>query len=203
MPRRARLCITNDIEFHSLKLVQHLCNVTWFRPLTLWPSDCYGPPVGTARGLGDIGRRTQEKCRRVRPSDPGRSVDVATQPLSRENCEALPCLVKGGEPISIGLTAPHLAWKEPAFSFVCDAVPFPIGRVRRKGGSISGTFKPLVAAAIRVSAAVAIWMGRRARRVVPISELVFGALTQNRSSLEDRTTTRRCHRASGRRRVST
>jgi hypothetical protein len=33
----------------------------------------------------------------------------------------------------------------------------------------------------------------RARRVVPISELVFEALTQNRSSLEDRTTTRRCH----------
>jgi hypothetical protein len=31
----------------------------------------------------------------------------------------------------------------------------------------------------------------RARQVVPISELVFGALTQNRSSLEDRTTTRR------------
>jgi hypothetical protein len=42
----------------------------------------------------------------------------------------------------------------------------------------------------------------RARRVVPISELVFGALTQNRRGLEDRTTTRRCHRASGRRRVS-
>jgi hypothetical protein len=43
----------------------------------------------------------------------------------------------------------------------------------------------------------------RARRVVPISELVFGALTQNQSSLEDRTTTRHCHRASGKRRVST
>jgi acyl-CoA reductase-like NAD-dependent aldehyde dehydrogenase len=43
----------------------------------------------------------------------------------------------------------------------------------------------------------------RARQVVPISDLVFGALTQNRSSLEDRTTTRRCHRASGKRRVST
>ena len=38
---------------------------------------------------------------------------------------------------------------------------------------------------------------------MPVSELVFGALTQNRNSLEDRTTTRRCHRASGRRRVST
>jgi hypothetical protein len=32
---------------------------------------------------------------------------------------------------------------------------------------------------------------------------MFGALTQNRSSLEDRTTTRRCHRASGRCGVST
>jgi hypothetical protein len=31
----------------------------------------------------------------------------------------------------------------------------------------------------------------RARQVVTISELVFGALTQSRSSLEDRTTTRR------------
>ena len=38
---------------------------------------------------------------------------------------------------------------------------------------------------------------------MPISELVFGALTQNRRSLEDRTTTHRCHRASGRRQVST
>jgi hypothetical protein len=45
--------------------------------------------------------------------------------------------------------------------------------------------------------------GRARERVVPIPELVFGTLTQNRSSLEDRTTTRRCHRASGRRRVST
>ena len=34
----------------------------------------------------------------------------------------------------------------------------------------------------------------RARRVVPISELVFRALTQDRSSLEDRTTTRRRRR---------
>jgi hypothetical protein len=25
----------------------HLCNVTWF---ALWPSDCYGLSVGTARG---------------------------------------------------------------------------------------------------------------------------------------------------------
>jgi hypothetical protein len=44
---------------------------------------------------------------------------------------------------------------------------------------------------------------RGARQVVPISELVFRALTQNRSSLEDRTTTHRCHRASGRRQVLT
>ena len=32
----------DDIEFYSLKLIQHLCNVTC-RPLTLWPSDRYGP----------------------------------------------------------------------------------------------------------------------------------------------------------------
>jgi hypothetical protein len=41
---------------------------------------------------------------------------------------------------------------------------------------------------------------QRARQVVPISELVFGALTQKRNSLEDCTTTLGCQ---GRRRVST
>ena|SRR5215469_5218756 len=34
----------------------------------------------------------------------------------------------------------------------------------------------------------------RARQVVPISELVFETLSQNRSSFEDRRPTRRCHR---------
>jgi hypothetical protein len=42
VPRHARQCIVDDMEFYSLGLIQHLCNVTC-RPLTLWPSDCYGP----------------------------------------------------------------------------------------------------------------------------------------------------------------
>jgi hypothetical protein len=40
--RHARPCAVDNIEFYSLKLIQHLCNVTR-RPLTLWSSDCYGP----------------------------------------------------------------------------------------------------------------------------------------------------------------
>ena len=38
----ARRCTIDDVEFYYLKLIQHLCNVTC-RPLTLWPSDRYGP----------------------------------------------------------------------------------------------------------------------------------------------------------------
>src|SRR5215467_11912676 len=38
----ARPCTVDDVEFYSLKLIQHLCNVTC-RPVTLWPSDRYGP----------------------------------------------------------------------------------------------------------------------------------------------------------------
>jgi hypothetical protein len=41
VPRHARQCTVDDIEFYSLKLIWHLRNVTC-RPLTLWPSDCYG-----------------------------------------------------------------------------------------------------------------------------------------------------------------
>jgi hypothetical protein len=41
-PRHVRQCTVDDIEFYSLKLVRHLCNVSC-RPLTLWPSDRYGP----------------------------------------------------------------------------------------------------------------------------------------------------------------
>jgi hypothetical protein len=48
MPRHARPCTTDDIEFHSLKLTQHLCNMTC-RPLTLMPSD--RGPMGRTRGL--------------------------------------------------------------------------------------------------------------------------------------------------------
>ena len=40
--RRARQSAVDDNEFYWPKLIQHLCNVTC-RPLTLWPSDCYGP----------------------------------------------------------------------------------------------------------------------------------------------------------------
>jgi hypothetical protein len=42
VPPHARQCTVDDIEFYSLKLIQHLCNVTC-RPVTLWPSDRYGP----------------------------------------------------------------------------------------------------------------------------------------------------------------
>jgi hypothetical protein len=41
VPRHARPCTVDDVEFYSLKLIQHLCNVTC-RPVTLWPSDRYG-----------------------------------------------------------------------------------------------------------------------------------------------------------------
>src|SRR6516165_10717815 len=42
VPEHARPCTVDDVEFYYLKLIQHLCNVTC-RPLTLWPSDRYGP----------------------------------------------------------------------------------------------------------------------------------------------------------------
>jgi hypothetical protein len=42
VPRHTRPCTIDDVEFYWLKLIQHLGNVTC-RPLTLWPSDCYGP----------------------------------------------------------------------------------------------------------------------------------------------------------------
>jgi hypothetical protein len=41
VPPHARPCTVDDVEFYSLRLIQHLCNVTC-RPLTLWPSDRYG-----------------------------------------------------------------------------------------------------------------------------------------------------------------
>jgi hypothetical protein len=40
VPPHARPCTIADVEFYSLKLIRHLCNVTC-RPLTLWPSDRY------------------------------------------------------------------------------------------------------------------------------------------------------------------
>ena len=42
VPRHARPGTVDDIEFYSLRLIQHLCNVTC-RPITLWPSDRCGP----------------------------------------------------------------------------------------------------------------------------------------------------------------
>jgi hypothetical protein len=41
VPRHARPCTVDDVESYSLKLIQHLCNVTC-RPVTFWPSDRYG-----------------------------------------------------------------------------------------------------------------------------------------------------------------
>jgi len=41
-PPHARSCTVDDVEFYYLKLIEHLCNVTR-RPLTLWPSNCFGP----------------------------------------------------------------------------------------------------------------------------------------------------------------
>jgi len=52
---------------------------------------------------------------------------------------------------------PHVAWKESALAFVCHTIPTPMGSsVWRKGGSISGTWRRLVVAAIRVSTAISI-----------------------------------------------
>jgi hypothetical protein len=91
----------------------------------------------------------------------GSAAQDCTRPQSRSPRPQTTCLAKAANRsrLSRGLTAPHFAWKKSAFAFVCYAVPFPIGRVRRKGGSISRALKPLVAAAIRVIAAVAVWMG--------------------------------------------
>jgi hypothetical protein len=49
VPRHTRPCTVDEVEFYSLKLIQHLCNVTC-RPVTLWPSDRYGPRWAGQRG---------------------------------------------------------------------------------------------------------------------------------------------------------
>jgi hypothetical protein len=49
IPPHARQCTVDDIEFHSLKLLQHLANASC-KPVTLWPSQNYGPRCG-ARSL--------------------------------------------------------------------------------------------------------------------------------------------------------
>jgi hypothetical protein len=64
-PQHARLCTVDDIEFYSLKVIQHLCNVTC-RPVTLWPSDRYDPRwAGREAWVG-----AREKCQRTRQEDP-------------------------------------------------------------------------------------------------------------------------------------
>jgi hypothetical protein len=42
IPPHARRCTADDIEFDSLKLLQHLANASC-KPVTLWPSQNYGP----------------------------------------------------------------------------------------------------------------------------------------------------------------
>jgi hypothetical protein len=42
IPPHARRCTADDIEFDSLKLLQHLANASC-KPVTLWPSQSYGP----------------------------------------------------------------------------------------------------------------------------------------------------------------
>jgi hypothetical protein len=50
----ARPCTVDDVEFYSLKLIQHLCNVTC-RRVTLWPSNRYGPRwTGEERAAMDV-----------------------------------------------------------------------------------------------------------------------------------------------------
>jgi hypothetical protein len=67
VPQHARPCTVDNIEFYSLKLIQHLCNVTC-RSVTLWPSDhmarsgparlaCLSPVstgLGKSEALGNI-----------------------------------------------------------------------------------------------------------------------------------------------------
>jgi hypothetical protein len=91
--RRARPCTTNDIEFHSLKLTQHLCNATC-RPLTLWPSDCYAPCWAGREAwvtYGD-GRTRQVPENAAKGSTPL----MAAAPLSCENRKALSMPREGG-----------------------------------------------------------------------------------------------------------
>jgi hypothetical protein len=79
--------------------------------------------------------------------------------LPRHYHEALPCFVKAASRSrsSCGLVAPHLAWKESALAFVCYAIPAV--SISREGRPVSGTGRPLVAATIWVSTAVAIRRG--------------------------------------------
>jgi len=71
VPRHARPCTVDDIEFQSLKLIQHLCNVTC-RPLTLWPSDRYGsrwagPEAWVTHGDGRTRERPANAAKKSTP----------------------------------------------------------------------------------------------------------------------------------------
>ena len=59
VPPHARPCTVDDVEFYYLKLIQHLCNVTC-RPLTLWPSDRYGPRWAGREAWGDVWPRANK-----------------------------------------------------------------------------------------------------------------------------------------------
>src|SRR5215472_18662834 len=89
-PRHARPCTVDDVEFYSLKLIRHLCDVTC-RPLTLWPSDRYGPRWAGREAwvtCGD-GRSTRKRGQGINAAN-----NLAAAPLSRENRQALSCPVK-------------------------------------------------------------------------------------------------------------
>ena len=93
VPPHARPCTVDDVEFYSLKLIQHLCNVTC-RPVTLWPSDRYGVRWAGREAwvtCGD-GRTRQVPADAARGSMP--LMTLAAAPLSRENREALSRLVR-------------------------------------------------------------------------------------------------------------
>jgi hypothetical protein len=71
VPRHARPCTVDDIEFQSLKLIQHLCDVTC-RPLTLWPSDRYGsrwagPEAWVTHGDGRTRERPANAAKKSTP----------------------------------------------------------------------------------------------------------------------------------------
>jgi hypothetical protein len=42
IPSHARQCTADDIEFHTLRMLQHLADASC-KPVTLWPSQNYGP----------------------------------------------------------------------------------------------------------------------------------------------------------------
>jgi hypothetical protein len=77
-----RRCTADDIEFHSLKLLQHLANASC-EPVTLWPSQNYGPRwAGRDAWVthGDGLTRQIECCQQCNAAD-----DAAATALPRES----------------------------------------------------------------------------------------------------------------------